>query len=380
MLPNRYDFREAEPRLARFWAENNTYTFDATGAGPIFTIDTPPPTVSGQLHLGHCYSYTQADIIARYHQMRGERVFYPMGFDDNGLPTERFVEKTIGHKATELGREAFIDACLKLTSQTEDRFEQLWRRLGLSVDWHYRYSTISPEARRVSQWSFITLFESGRAYAQLAPTLWCPECQTAIAQAEVNDAILPTQFSTLAFHLLDGSILPIATTRPELLSACVAIFVHPQDERYAHLIGTSASIEIGAQTATVRIEVPILADELADPTKGTGAVMCCTFGDSTDVRWWHTHQLPLRAAIGRDGRMTTVAGAYAGLPVTEARKRILHALAARGLILRQETIEHNVGVHERCDTPVEYLQTRQWFIPLNQTLQEAAEEYQLDIE
>src|SRR5579863_6658670 len=334
MLPNRYDFREAEPRLAHFWAETNTYAFDAAGAGPIFSIDTPPPTVSGQLHLGHCYSYTQADVIARYHRMRGERVFYPMGFDDNGLPTERFVEKTIGYKATELGREAFIDACLTLTSQTEDRFEQLWRRLGLSVDWHYRYSTISPEARRVSQWSFIQLYKSGRAYAQLAPTLWCPECQTAIAQAEVNDATLPTQFSMLAFHLPNGSILPIATTRPELLHACVAIFVHPQDERYADLIGASASIEIDH----AHIEVPILADEQADPIKGTGAVMCCTFGDSTDVRWWHTHQLPLRAVIGRDGHMTTLAGAYAGLPAIEARIRILHDLAERGLILHQETI------------------------------------------
>ncbi len=362
MLPNRYDFREAEPRLARFWAENNTYAFDSSSVSAAFTIDTPPPTVSGQLHLGHCYSYTHTDVIARYHRMRGERVFYPMGFDDNGLPTERFVEKTIGHKATELGREAFIEACLELTGQTEDRFEQLWRRLGLSVDWRYRYSTISPEARRVSQWSFIHLYQSDRAYTQLAPTLWCPECQTAIAQAEVNDATLPTQFSTLAFRLADGSILPIATTRPELLPACVAVFVHPQDARYAHLIGTSASIEIDASSHDIRIEVPILADELADPTKGTGAVMCCTFGDSTDVRWWHTHRLPLRAAIGRNGHMTALAGAYAGLPVAEARKRILHDLAERGLILQQETIEHNVGVHERCDTPVEYLQTRQWFI------------------
>ncbi len=364
MLPNRYDFREAEPRLARFWAETNTYGFDSTasGAGPLFTIDTPPLTVSGQLHLGHCYSYTQADVIARYRRMRGERVFYLMGFDDNGLPTERFVEKTIGHKAIEMGREAFIDACLKLTEQTEDRFEQIWRRLGLSVDWHYRYSTISPEARRVSQWSFIQLYQDGRAYAQLAPTLWCPECQTAIAQAEVNDASFPTQFSALAFRLPDGDLLPIATTRPELLPACVAIFVHPQDARYTHLIGSTASIESDAFSENARIEIPILADELADPTKGTGAVMCCTFGDSTDVRWWHTHQLPLRAAIGRDGCMTALAGPYAGLPITEARKCILHDLAERGLILRQETIEHNVGIHERCDTPVEYLQTRQWFI------------------
>jgi valyl-tRNA synthetase len=364
MLPNRYDFREAEPRLARLWAEAGVYAFDPAGDGPIFTIDTPPPTVSGQLHLGHCYSYTQADVMARYRKMRGDRVFYPMGFDDNGLPTERFVEKTIKRKATEMGREAFIDACLSLTQQTEDRFEELWRRLGLSVDWRYRYSTISHEARRVSQWSFIQLHHAGLTYAQFAPTLWCPECQTAIAQAEVNDTLLPTLFSTLAFHLPDGTVLPIATTRPELLPACVAIFVHPEDTRYAHLVGQTASIESGAFPAsgTLAKGIPIMADELADPTKGSGAVMCCTFGDSTDVRWWHTHQLPLLAVIGRDGRMTELAGAYAGLSTIEARKRILAYLADTGQLLQQETIEHTVGTHERCGTPVEYLHTRQWFI------------------
>jgi valyl-tRNA synthetase len=362
MLPNRYDFREAEPRLARLWAEANIYAFDAGGSGPIFTIDTPPPTVSGQLHIGHCYSYTQADIIARYRRMRGERVFYPMGFDDNGLATERFVEKTIKRKAIEMGREAFIDACLKLTQQTEDHFETLWRRLGLSVDWRYRYSTISHEARRVSQWSFIQLHRQGLTYAQPAPTLWCPECRTAIAQAEVNDATLPALFSTLAFRLPDGAVLPIATTRPELLPACVAIFVHPGDARYAHLVGKTASIDSGAFPGEAPLAVPILADELADPAKGSGAVMCCTFGDATDVRWWYTHQLPLRAAIGRDGHMTELAGAYAGLPVMQARQRILSYLQDSGQILQQETLEHDVGTHERCATPVEYLHTRQWFI------------------
>ena len=310
MLPNRYDFREAEPRLARLWAEADLYAFDPAGSGPIFTIDTPPPTVSGELHIGHCYSYTQTDIIARYRRMCGERVFYPMGFDDNGLPTERFAERTLGRKATEMAHEAFIAACRELTQQTEDRFEALWRRLGLSVDWHYRYSTASPQAQKVSQWSFIQLYEAGRAYAQLAPTLWCPECQTAIAQAEVDDTTLSTLFTTLAFRLPNGDTLPIATTRPELLPACVAIFVHPDDARYAHLIGSNASIESAAFADRPRIEVPILADALADPTKGSGAVMCCTFGDSTDVRWWRTHTLPLRAAIGRDGRMTALAGPW----------------------------------------------------------------------
>lgn len=362
MLPNHYHFREAEPKLARLWDESGIYAFDANGPGPIFTIDTPPPTVSGELHLGHCYSYTQADVIARFRRMCGDRVFYPMGFDDNGLPTERFVEKTIGRKATEMGRAAFIDACLALTEQTEDRFEALWRRLGLSVDWRARYSTISPEARLASQWSFILLHRAERAYAQQAPTLWCPECQTAIAQAEVNDATLPTLFTTLAFRLAGGGILPIATTRPELLPACVAIFVHHDDARYTRLIGQSASIDCGAFPDETPRAVPILADELADPTKGSGAVMCCTFGDSTDVRWWRTHELPLLAIIGRDGKMTRLAGAYAGLTIKEARQRILDTLAANGSILDQQIIEHDVGTHERCGTPVEYLNTRQWFI------------------
>ncbi len=362
MLPNRYDFRDAELRLAHLWTEANIYAFDPHSTGPVFTIDTPPATVSGQLHIGHCYSYTHADVIARYHRMRGERVFYPMGFDDNGLPTERFVEKTISRKATEMGRQAFIEACLELIQQSEDRFESLWRRLGLSVDWHYRYSTISREARRASQWSFIQLHQKGLTYAQPAPTLWCPECQTAIAQAEVNDATLPTLFATLAFRLPDDSILPIATTRPELLPACVCIFVHPSDTRYTHLIGQTASIDHGAFPGAPTLAVPTFADELVDPTIGSGAVMCCTFGDSTDVRWWHTHQLPLKAAIGRDGRMTELAGTYAGLPVVEARKHILSYLHETGQLLQQETIEHNVGTHERCGTPVEYLHTRQWFI------------------
>ncbi|MBA2393081.1 MAG: valine--tRNA ligase [Ktedonobacteraceae bacterium] len=362
MLPDRYAFREAEPRLASLWADADLYAFDPTGSGPIFMIDTPPPTVSGELHIGHCYSYTQTDVIARFHRMRGERVFYPMGFDDNGLPTERFVEKTIGRKATEMERADFLAHCLELIQQTEDRFEALWRRLSLSADWHYRYSTISSQAQRTSQAAFIQLYKDGYAYTQVAPTLWCPECQTAIAQAEIEDILLPTLFSTLAFRVQDGSILPIATTRPELLPACVAIFVHPNDARYAHLIGSTASIEGSPFTSREHITVPILGDELADPAKGSGAVMCCTFGDSTDVLWWRTHALPLLAAIGRDGRMTALAGDCAGLPIAAARKRILAHLAEKGLILHQETIEHTVGAHERCGTPVEYLHTRQWFI------------------
>lgn len=356
MLPNRYDFREAEPRLAQLWADEQTYAYEADGPGTAFTIDTPPPTVSGQLHIGHCYSYTQADVIARYRRMRGDRVFYPMGFDDNGLPTERFAEKRIGRKAREMGREAFIAACLELTREAEDQFEVLWRRLGLSIDWRHRYSTIAPEVRRVSQWSFIQLHRAGVVYAQEAPTLWCPECRTAIAQAELDDSTQTTRFTGLAFRLMNGAPLPVATTRPELLPACVAIFVHPADARYTHLLGMTA------RTPIFDLEVPIIADDAVDPSKGSGAVMCCTFGDSTDVRWWRTHQLPLRVAIGGDGRMTSLAGPYVGLSTTDARDRLLADLAAGGHVLGQETIEHSVATHERCGTPVEYLRTRQWFI------------------
>lgn len=362
MLPNRYNFRDVEPRLALAWASDNLYAFDPDGIGPIYTIDTPPPTVSGELHIGHCFSYTQADVIARFHRMRGERVFYPMGFDDNGLPTERLVEKTLRRKATEMERAEFLAHCHKLIQQTEDRFEALWRRLSLSVDWRYRYSTISPLAQRTAQLSFIRLYEDGHAYAQSAPTLWCPECQTAIAQAELEDKLLPTLFTTFTFTLTDGTELPIATTRPELLPACVAIFVHPDDARYQYAIGQQAQLASAAFTASEMLTVPVLADALVDPAKGSGAVMCCTFGDSTDIRWYHTHQLPLREAIGRDGRMTALAGPLAGLQSTEARQRILQHLRERGKIMRQETIEHTIGVHERCGTPVEYRHARQWFI------------------
>jgi valyl-tRNA synthetase len=362
MLPDRYNFHEAEPRLAQIWSDESLYAFPQEGTSPIFTIDTPPPTVSGELHIGHCYSYTQIDVIARFQRMRGKRVFFPMGFDDNGLPTERFVEKTIQHKAQDMDLPTFIASCAQLIEQTESRLEHLWNRLSLSVDWRYRYSTISPEAQRTSQWSFIQLYQAGRAYAQPAPTLWCPECQTAIAQAEVYDSLLPTLFSTLAFQLEDGSILPIATTRPELLPACVAIFVHPDDKRYARLVGSHARIASSTFSPQAFIEVPILVDDLVDPDKGSGAVMCCTFGDSTDVRWWWKHQLPLRIALGHNGCMTDLAGELAGLSSNQARQSILKLLAAQGSILDQQSIEHNVDFHERCDTPVEYRHTRQWFI------------------
>ena len=359
-LEGRYDYRTAEPRLQATWAAEGTYEFDPAHAGPAYTIDTPPPTVSGQIHVGHVFSFTHADIMIRYHRMKGEAILYPFGFDDNGLPTERFTENSRGIRAREVGRRAFIEACLELSEEVEAKFERFWKRLGLSVDWRLRYSTIDPRSRRISQAAFLDLLDQGNVYRQVAPTLWCPECRTAVAQADVDDKPnVETAFSTIPFELTDGSgEIRIATTRPELLAACVAVFVHPDDPRYKDLVGKHA------RTPIFGAEVPILADEHADREKGTGAVMCCTFGDVTDVAWWRTHDLPLRIRLTPDGRMTEEAGPYAGLRIKQARAKILEDLHAAGKVVEERQIEHTVGVHERCGTEIEYLVAGQWFVKI----------------
>ncbi|MGC9469769.1 MAG: valine--tRNA ligase [Anaerolineae bacterium] len=356
-LPRRYDPDEAEPRIQSFWEEAGVYHFARDEkAGPVYSIDTPPPTVSGHLHLGHVFSYSHPDFIARYRRMRGDNVFYPMGYDDNGLPTERLVEREEGVQALDVGREAFIQRCLDVSERAEAEYRELWQRLGLSIDWRYTYRTIDTWSRRISQQSFIDLYRKDLVYRQEAPTIWCPECATAIAQAELADLTRESVFYTLAFALEDGGTLQIATTRPELLPACVAVFVHPDDARFAGLVGRRAHVPYSGQT------VPILADPAADPEKGTGAVMCCTFGDATDVAWWYAHDLPLRMALDRQGRMTELAGELAGLTVDEARAQIVESLAVQGLLLSRNPVEQSVRVHERCDTPVEYVVTKQWFV------------------
>jgi valyl-tRNA synthetase len=355
-LPNRYDPGSAEPALQMFWQEQGVYQFTLASDAPVYSVDTPPPTVSGHLHLGHIYSYSHPDFFARFWRMNGYNVFYPMGYDDNGLPTERLVEKSRGIRATEAGRHAFIQACLEISEEAEKDYQALWQRLGLSIDWRYTYRTIDDLSRRTSQLSFLDLYRKGLAYRREAPAIWCPECRTAIAQAELNDLERESEFFTLAFKLENGETLPIATTRPELLPACVAIFIHPENERLRHLIGQSARDPLFGQA------IPMLADPAADPEKGTGAVVCCTFGDVTDVEWWHAHHLPLKAIIGRDGRLTEGAGEYAGLTTTEARRQISARLEAQGLLLAREPILQSVRVHERCDTPVEYVVSQQWFV------------------
>jgi valyl-tRNA synthetase len=354
-LPKRYDAAAMEPAIQAFWRERGVYDFAPDDAAPVYAIDTPPATVSGHLHLGHVYSYSHTDFLARYQRMRGRNVFYPMGFDDNGLPTERLVEKRLGVTAQGIGRTAFIARCLEVSAEAEQEYKALWSRLGLSIDWRYSYRTIDARSRRTSQWSFVDLYKKGRVYRAQAPAIWCPECHTAIAQAELNDLERESVFYTLAFRLPGGATLPIATTRPELLPACVAVFVHPDDARYAGLIGQCVTTPLGD-------EVPLLADARADPAKGTGAVMCCTFGDTTDIEWWREYGLPLRIILDRDGRLTAAAGPYAGMTTAEARQRIVDDLDARGLLLGREPMRQSVRVHERCDTPVEYLTVWQWFV------------------
>jgi valyl-tRNA synthetase len=355
-LPKRYNPKTAEPMLQDNWRAMGVYDFLPGSDSPVYAIDTPPPTVSGKLHLGHTFSYSQTDFMARFWRMKGYNVFYPMGFDDNGLPTERLVENREGIRARDIGREAFIERCLVVSEQAEKDYRMLWQRLGLSIDWRYTYRTIDENSRRISQLSFLDLYHKGLAYRRKAPSIWCPECQTAIAQAELDELSRDSWFYTLEFRLSNGQALPISTTRPELLPACVAVFVHPDDTRHRHLVGTTASVPVFRQ------EVPILADSGADPEKGTGIVMCCTFGDTTDVEWWYKHDLTLVEVIDKDGRLSDTAGILSGLSVADARARVVASLQENGLLRGRKSLRQTVRVHERCDTPVEYIVTRQWFV------------------
>jgi valyl-tRNA synthetase len=355
-LEKRYDAMAIEPELQDGWERTGVYHFDPESPNAAYAIDTPPPTVSGKLHLGHTYSYSHADFMARFFRMRGKNVFYPMGFDDNGLPTEHLVERRLGKSAQAVGRGAFIQACLEISDEAEAEYEALWRRLGLSIDWRYRYRTIDGPARRISQWSFLDLYEKGLVYQKNAPTIWCPKCQTAISQADLVDIDRETEFVHLQFALQAGGSLEIATTRPELLPACVAVFVHPEDARYRQHIGGGAIVPLFDRN------VPILADPLADPELGTGVVMCCTFGDQTDIHWWRTHDLPLLEAIDSRGCMTDAAGAFAGLAVEEARERIKEKLESEGILVKSTPTQQTIRAHERDDVPVEFLANRQWFI------------------
>jgi valyl-tRNA synthetase len=390
-VPEKPTLDGLEDRWAQVWDDARVYAFDRTKTREqVFSIDTPPPTVSGSLHVGHVFSYTQTDAVARFQRMRGREVFYPMGWDDNGLPTERRVQNFFGVRCdpalpydpdyeppavpgkqqVPVSRRNFIELCERLASQDEQAFEAMWRRLGLSVDWSLTYQTIDARARVTSQRTFLNNLARGEAYLTEAPTLWDVTFRTAVAQAELEDRERPGAYHQLVFHGPDGRDLQIATTRPELLPACVALVAHPDDERYQPIFGKNAT------TPVFGVSVPVVAHRLADPEKGTGIAMVCTFGDVTDVTWWRELQLATRPVIGWDGRFLPepppgVEGeaareAYAQLvgatPVT-AREKVVALLLESGEMLgAPQPITHSVKFFEKGDKPLEIVTTRQWYI------------------
>jgi valyl-tRNA synthetase len=356
LMDKKYDHSKAEAAAQELWRSEDTYSAK-NNPGPLYSIDTPPPTVSGSLHIGHIFSYTQTDIIARYTRMQGMSVFYPFGFDDNGLPTEKFVEKKRDIQAHNFKRSEFIDICLKETVTVEKQFEALWRRIGLSVDWNACYSTIDERSRYISQLSFIELYKKGHVYRKDEPALYCTNCRTTVAQAELDDLEKGSQFVDLIFTSGSEKLL-IATTRPELLFAVNAVFYHPEDKRYLHLAGKQAMVPF------YNTEVPILPDPLVDPEKGTGLVMSSTFGDKTDVGWFKKHNLAYKPAIGLDGKFTPETGPIAGLRAHAAREKIIEVLEAQGLVTAKKAITHSVNVHERCKKEIEYLILPQWFLAI----------------
>ena len=375
-----------ERKWSTRWDEQGTYRFNRSAPRDrIFSINTPPPTVSGDLHVGHVFSYTHTDTVARYQRMQGREVFYPMGWDDNGLPTERRVQNFYGVRCDPslpydpdfrpperpgtaqqpISRRNFVELCALLTAKDEQAYEQLWRHLGLSVDWHLTYTTIGMEARAASQRAFLRNLARGEAYQAEAPTLWDVTFQTAVAPAELEDRDRPGAYYRLAFAAQDGPV-EIDTSRPELLPACVALVAHPDDDRYAALIGTTVRVPVfGA-------DVPVRAHPLADPAKGTGIAMVCTFGDVTDVTWWRELDLPIRAVIGRDGRFVADPpegvtarpyGELAGRTVSQARRRTVELLATDGALVGEpREIVHPVKFYEKGDRPLEIVTSRQWYL------------------
>lgn len=354
-MDKKYDFRKIEKELEQFWEQEEIYKYQNGSGKKIFSIDTPPPTVSGKLHIGHVFSYTQAEIIARFKRMQGYEVFYPFGFDDNGLPTERLVEREEQLRASTLPRSEFRSKCMRTIEKYENEYKNLWKRLGFSVDWTLQYQTISDLSQKISQKSFIELAKSKKAYMKESPVLWCTECQTSIAQAELETKECKTTFNYLHFSTPLGHLL-IATTRPELLAGCVCIFVHPDDSRYKEYIGKTATVPL------YDLEIPILTDEAVRADKGTGAVMCATFGDSTDIEWYHKHKLAYQKIITPDGTITESVPFIGGMRIPQARAHIIALLRERGLLVKQEEITHMVAVHERCGNDVEFIPSKQWYI------------------
>ncbi len=352
MSGNNLDLKKIEEKWRKYWEKEKIYKFNPNSKKKIYSIDTPPPYISGKMHIGHAFSYSQQDFIIRFMRMSGKNIFYPFGTDDNGLPTERFIEKTKKVKSTEMGRSEFIFLCLKTLKEITPDCIQDFVNLGISFDYDVYYSTMDKHSQKVSQKSFIDLVKKGEIYRKKFPTIWCPTCQTSIAQAELEDKEEASLFSTLKFEV-DGKDLLIATTRPELLPGCVAVFVHPKDKRYKDLVGKKAKVPLFNQ------EVLIIADESADMEKGTGVLMVCSYGDRFDVDAINRHKIKPRIVLDEKGELN-VKG-YEGLKVKEARKKVLEDLKKKGLVKGEKSISHVVNVHDKCGTCIEFAEVEQWF-------------------
>jgi valyl-tRNA synthetase len=373
MLDQIYNAEQVEKKWQEYWEKEKVFKFNPESKKPIFSIDTPPPTVSGNMHIGHSFMYSQMDFIARYKRMSGFELFYPFGTDDNGLATDRLIEKIKNVKSALMDRNAYIKLCLDTLNEIRPDFISDWKRAAISCDYDIFYSTINDHCRKLSQKSFIDLYKMGREYRKEGPTIWCAECGMAIAQVEMKDKELESKFHEIIFKLENGKKskdtkdkdtkgndiaidIVIATTRPELIPACVALFAHPDDERYKSLFGKKAKVPL------FDYSVPIMASDRAKPDKGTGILMCCTFGDQDDIEHYKAFNLPLRQAITKDGKMTEITGKYKDLKIRKAREAIVADLKAAGLHVGETKIKHNVNVHERCGTEIEIMNSKQWFI------------------
>lgn len=354
-----YKIQERENFWQEFWEKEGIYRFNPKSKKPVFSIDTPPPYISAEhLHIGHVMSYSQADFIARFKRMSGFEVFYPMGFDDNGLPTERFVEKKYKVDKSKISRQELIKLCLKETEIGIEKYKNLWRMVGISVDWTKTYSTIGKLCQKISQWSFIDLYKKGKVIQKEEPIYWCPNCQTAVSQADLEDKEEKSSLHYVKFKTQDNQGLVVATTRPEFLPACLALFFHPKDKRYIKLKNKKAIVPLFGYS------VPIMASRKVKMDFGTGIEMVCSFGDSHDVEMVKEYQLPSLIVIDKKGRLNQMAGEFAGLKILQARQAIIEKLKEKKLLVKEEPIIHWINSHERCSTPIEFLKTKQWFIKI----------------
>lgn len=367
-LPSRYDFKTIEAKWRNWWEEKKIYAFNRHDRErPTFSIDTPPPYPSGELHVGNALNFAYIDFVARYKRMRGYNVLFPMGWDCHGLPTEVRVERTLGKTKKEIPQDQFLKLTREFTLKWIEPMRSALKSMGCSIDWDTEYMTMSPDYWRRTQLSFVLMYRSGLVYLDEHPVIWCPRCETAIAEAEVEHVDSKKELYYFNFPLADGGYLTVASTRPELLAACVALAVHPNDERYAGLVGRKALVPIYGY------EVPIIADEDVDREFGTGVVMICTYGDKVDVKWQKRHGLPTRVIVDERGRMKDAAGPLKGLSVTEARIKIVELLKESGLYVKTDDVVSSIGTCWRCHTPVEILPKKQWFVKTGELAEKVLE-------